>query len=387
MLRQFRNNKLYLYLLLLSIAMAAGFQGWRTMFNNFAVDNIGINGFQNGVIQSVREVPGFLSLLVIYVLLIIKEHRLAAVSVLLLGAGVTATGLFPSFSGLVVCTLIMSLGFHYFQTVNQSLTLQYFAHNEAPLIMGSINSYVALTNIIVGIIIWSISGYFDFSYLFIFFGIAVMLAALYSFRLNPINKDLPVQQKKMILKRKYSLFYLLHFFSGARRQIFVVFVVFMMVEKYHFSLQTIAILFVINNVVNYFMAPFIGRMINKIGERFILSCEYLSLTIIFLSYAFVDSKILLFALYIFNNVFYSAAMAINTYFQKTADPEDIAPSMAVSFTINHISAIVIPVIGGALWMYNWRIPFISGSVIALLSLILAQKVKIPKQKFVLFKKI
>ena len=71
-------------------------------------------------------------------------------------------------------------------------------------------------------------------------------------------------------------------------------------------------------------------------------------------------------------------MAINTYFQKTAVPQDIAPSMAVGFTINHISAVVIPVIGGALWMVDWRIPFIAGAVIAFLSLVFSQKVKTSK---------
>ncbi len=378
MLKEFRHNPMYRYLLLLSIAMAAGFQGWRTLFNNYAVENIGINGFQNGVIQAVREVPGFLSLLVIYLLLIVKEHRLAAISALVLGIGVVATGLFPSFIGLIFCTLVMSLGFHYFETVNQSLTLQYFTHHQAPLIIGSIKSYVALTNIVTGIIIWLISDYFAYSNLFYFFGIPVILVAIYAFTRNPVNKDLPVQQKKMVLKKRYTLFYVLNFLSGARRQIFVVFVVFMMVQKYQFSLRTIAILFIINNLVNYFMAPLVAKLINKIGERFVLSCEYVSLTLIFLAYAFVDTKALIFMLYIANNVFYSASMAINTYFQKTADPADIAPSMAVSFTINHISAIVIPVIGGALWMYNWRIPFIGGSVVAFISLILAQKVKTTK---------
>ncbi len=378
MLKEFRQNPMYRYLLLLSIAMAAGFQGWRTLFNNYAVEDIGINGFQNGVIQAVREVPGFLSLLVVYLLLVIKEHRLAAVSALVLGIGVVATGLFPSFLGLVFCTLIMSVGFHYFETVNQSLTLQYFSHQKAPIIIGSIKSYVALTNIVTGVIIWAISDYFEFSKLFYLFGIPVIFVAIYAFTKNPVDKNLPVQQKKMVLKKRYSLFYALNFLSGARRQIFVVFVVFMMVQKYDFSIQTIALLFVINNLVNYFMAPKVAHLINKMGERFVLSCEYISLTVIFMAYAFVDTKALIFVLYIANNVFYSASMAINTYFQKTADPADIAPSMAVSFTINHISAIIIPVIGGALWMYNWRIPFVAGSAVALISLLLAQRLKTPR---------
>jgi predicted MFS family arabinose efflux permease len=375
MLKEFKENPMYRYLLLLSIAMAAGFQGWRTLFNNYAVEEVGINGFQNGIIQSVREIPGLLSLLVVFLLLFLKEHRIAAIGALVLGVGVAATGLFPSFGGLIVCTLIMSLGFHYFETVNQSLTLQYFSHKDAPIVLGNIKSYIALTNIITGIIIWTLSNHLKYSNIFMFFGVAVILVGLYAFTKNPVDKNLPIQKKKMVLKKKYSLFYILNFLSGARRQIFVVFVVFMMVKKYNFSIQTITILFIINNIINYFMAPVIGKLINKIGERFVLSCEYITLTIIFLLYTFVDNKTLIFFIYIANNVFFSASMAINTFFQKTADTEDIAPSMGVSFTINHILAIIVPVIGGALWMYNWRLPFFVGSGIAFISLLTAQKVR------------
>ncbi|MBI9067283.1 MAG: MFS transporter [Salinivirgaceae bacterium] len=374
MIKEIKKNPMYGYLLLLVIAMSIGFQTWRTLFNNFAVDEIGINGFQAGVIQSVREIPGFLALLVVYILLVIKEHRFAAISIFIMGLGVLATGLLPSFLGLVLTTLLMSVGFHYFETVNQSLTLQYFNKKEAPLMIGKIKSMAALTNIIVGVIIWFSSQKFSLSWHFMVAGGIVMSIGIYSLFKNPVNKNLVPQQKKMVLKRKYWLFYLLNFLGGARRQIFVVFAVFMLVEKYDFQVKGIAILFIINNVITFFMAPIIAKGINRFGERVMLSIEYVFLIFIFLGYAFIENRTAVGIFYVADHIFFSAAMAINTFFQKTGDAEDIAPSMAVGFTINHISAVVIPVIGGALWMINWRIPFIAGAFIAILSLIFAQKV-------------
>ncbi len=368
---------MYGYLLLLVVAMTIGFQSWRTMFNNYAVDEVGINGFQAGVIQSVREIPGFLALLVVYLLLIFKEHRLAAYSVILLGVGVMVTGFLPSFLGLVVTTLMMSIGFHYYETINQSLSLQYFNKQQAPVMIGRVKSLAALTNIIVGITIWIIGSHMELSKQFIGFGCIVIILGLFALTKNPTNKDLPVQQKKMILKKKYWLFYVLNFLSGARRQIFVVFAVFMLVEKYGYKVTQIAGLFIINNIITYFVAPQMAKAINKFGERTILSIEYSSLIIIFLCYAFVENKAIVAVLYVADHIFFSAAMAINTYFQKTSETQDIAPSMAVGFTINHISAVVIPVIGGILWMLNWRIPFIAGAGIAVLSLFFSQKVKVP----------
>lgn len=369
---------MYSYLLLLVVAMTIGFQAWRTLLNNYAVDEIGISGLQMGVVQSVREIPGFLALLVVYLLYLFKEHRFAAFNIVLMGLGVISTGLFPSYGGLVLSTLIMSIGFHYFETVNQSLTLQYFKKEQAAIVIGRIKSLGALSNILVGVIVWLLSSYLCLSTQFIFFGFIVVVLGFYALSKNPTDKNLPKQKTKMILKKKYWLFYVLNFLGGARRQIFVVFAVFMLVDKYRFGVQEIAILFILNNIATYFVSPLVAKYINKYGERLILSIEYISLILIFGAYILVDNRFIIAGLYVADHVFFSAAMAINTYFQKTAEPQDIAPSMAVGFTINHISAVVIPVVGGALWMLNWRIPFVGGVIIAIFSLLFAQMIKIPR---------
>ena len=378
-MKEIKKNPMYAYLLLLVVAVTIGFQAWRTLINNFAVDQVSISGLQMGVIQSVREIPGFLALLVVYLLYIFREHKFAAYNVILLGVGVFSTGLFPSYGGLILTTLLMSIGFHYFETVNQSLTLQYFDNKQAPIVIGKLKSWGALTNIIVGVVIWIISRYMSLSWQFVSFGLIVVVLGGYALTRKPTKKSIPIQNKKMILKKKYWLFYVLNFLSGARRQVFVVFAVFMLVDKYHFGVEEIAILFVINNIATYYISPLVAKAINRYGERLVLSIEYFSLILIFLSYALIQNRMLVAGLYIADHIFFSAAMAINTYFQKTAEPQDIAPSMAVGFTINHISAVVIPVVGGALWMLNWRIPFLAGVVIAVSSLGFAQFVRIQKK--------
>ncbi|MBW1911470.1 MAG: MFS transporter, partial [Deltaproteobacteria bacterium] len=123
---QVKQKPMYRFLMVLTIASTVGLQAWLTLFNNFAVEVAGLQGKHIGVIQSVREFPGFLALLAVYVMLIVREHRLSALSILFLGLGLGATGLFPSYSGLLITTVIMSFGFHYYETTNQSLTLQYF---------------------------------------------------------------------------------------------------------------------------------------------------------------------------------------------------------------------------------------------------------------------
>lgn len=368
---------MYRFLIMLTISSAVGLQSWHTLFNNFAVELAGLKGHHVGAIQSIREIPGFLTLLVIYVLLVIKEHRLSALSILSLGLGLAITGFFPSFVGLILTTTIMSFGFHYYETTNQSLTLQYFDFQTSPYVFGKQRSYAAATNILVGLFIYVMSSLLSFMQIYLILGSIVIVIGLWGFAQNPSRADIVPQHKRMIFRLRYWLFYFLTFMAGARRQIFMAFSVLLLVERLHFTIQEISILFVINNTINYFLSPMIGKSIIRFGERKVLSLEYFSLILIFMAYATTQSKWLLAFLYILDHIFFNFAIAIRTYFQKVGDPQDIAPSMAVGFTINHIAAVILPVVGGFLWLVDYRIPFIAGAGMSLISFLAVQWIKIP----------
>jgi len=372
----YKKKKMYFFLFILTVASSVGLYGWIALFNNFAVEVAGINGYQMGVMQSVREIPGFLALLVVFVILFISEHRLAALSVLTLGIGVMITGFLPTFHGLLITTLIMSFGFHYFETMNQSLTLQYFSKTESPIVFGRLRGLGAATNILAGLLVLVLLQFLSYKYIFFIIGLCVAGAGLYCLFIDPSDKALPVQRKNMFLRKQYWLYYVLTFFAGARRQIFTAFSVFLMVERFEFSAFEVSVLFVVNNAINFFLNPMIGKAINKFGERKVLSLEYFNLIWIFLVYAYGDSKLLIAFMYVLDHIFFNFSMAIKTYFQKIADDRDIAPTMAVGFTINHIAAVVIPVLGGLLWMVDYRIPFVCAAVLSLVSLLLTQLIRV-----------
>ena len=347
------------------------------LFTNFAKEVVGVNGFQIGVAQAVREVPGFLTFLVIYVLLIMKEHRLSAWSVVLLGIGIGATGFFTSFTGLLMTTCIMSIGFHYFETTNKSLTVQYFSKIEAPIVFARLRGYGALVNIAVGTIVWALSFIIPYRFNFLLLGIFISLAGCYMLSKNPVNdQGLPLQNK-LVLRQKYWLYYTLNFLSGARRQIFIVFAVFLLVEKYRLGVGVIAGIYVLNYLLTYLTNSYISKAINVYGERVVLSLESASLFLLFLGYAFIENVWIAVILYVLDSIFFNFAIGLSTYLQKTADPRDLSQSTAVGFTINHISAVIIPVIGGSLWLLNWRLPFIIGAGLTVVSLYFTQKIKTP----------
>lgn len=368
------------FLIILTIASGVGLQAWMILFNNFAVDMAGLNGQQIGVIGSVREIPGLLALLIVYVLLIIKEHRLAALSIVAVGIGSIVTGFLPSYTGLILSTLIISFGFHYYETTNQSLTLQYFDTHQAPHVFGRLKSLAAAVNIVVGSLVFCLGYFFEYRTIFIVIGVFVVAVGIWGLFQNPASKDVVVQHRHLVLRRKYGLFYFLTCMAGARRQIFIAFAVFLLVKEFNCSVTQIAALFVVNNVINYFLSPLIGRAIVRFGERRVLSLEYSSLILVFCGYAFANSLTFVMILYVVDHIFFNFAIAIRTYFQKVADPKDIAPSMAVAFTINHIAAVVMPVIGGALWMVDYRIPFIAGAVMSAVSFVAVQWIRVPEKQ-------
>ena len=369
-------NPMYRYLIVLTIASTVGLQAWRTLFNNFAVEIASLDGAQVGIIQSVREIPGFLALLTVYFILFIKEHHLSALSVLFLGLGVAVTGFFPSYGGLVCTTLIMSSGFHYYETTNQSLTLQYFDKLKSPLVFGLQRRYAAASNIMVGIFIFVAQPFFSYKILYLIIGGLIGLMGVWGFLQKPVDESLPPQQKKMVFRKRYWLYYLLTFMSGARRQIFIAFAVFLLVKNFNFSVREITVLFLLNNLINFYLSPMIGKAIVRFGERKVLSLEYTSLILIFIGYALIQSKTGVAILYILDHIFFNFAIAIRTYFQKIGAPEDVASTMAVGFTINHISAVVLPAIGGLIWMIDYRLVFLAGAAMSLISLLASQLIRI-----------
>ena len=375
--KEIKNNPMFLYLAVLTICSTIGLQAWLTLFNNFAVDIAKLDGDHVGVIHSVREIPGFLALLTVYVIMVIKEHRLSALSVLIMGFGFAITGLLPFFTGLILTTLVMSFGFHYYETTNMSLTLQYFDEKASPWVFGKQRSYAAASSIAVGLAIYILAFFLSFSQIYLLLGGLIMAAAVWASNQKPAQREVVPQRKKMILRKKYWLFYFLTFMAGARRQIFMAFAVLLMVQKFNYSVQEVTILFVVNNVINYYLSPLIGKSIIRFGERRILSLEYFSLFFIFITYALTPSKWVVAALFILDQIFFNFSIAIRTYFQKVGDPRDIAPSMAVGFTINHIAAVFLPALGGFLWVIDYRIPFFGGAVMAAISLMAVQKIRVP----------
>ena len=361
-------------LVLMSIAMPVAFNAWSALLNNFVVERAAFTGVEIGILQSLREVPGFLAFTTVFVLLILREQTFAVFSLALLGVGVAATGFFPTEYGLYFTTVLMSIGFHYFEATKQSLSLQWLSKEEAPAVLGKLIAVGSITSLVVYSAMWVLLEVFALDYIwnFLLAGGVCTALALVMWLGFPHFPAKTTQHKSLVLRKRYWLYYVLTFLSGARRQIFVVFAAFLMVEKFGYSASQVTLLFLVNYVFNWFFAERIGRLISRVGERMALTFEYIGLIFVFVAYGLVENATLAAALYVLDHMFFAMAIAISTYFQKIADPKDMASSAGVSFTISHIAAIVIPAALGLVWIWSHALVFYCGAAFALMSLVATQ---------------
>ena len=364
-------------LFVMAALMPVAFATWSALLNNFVIEAANFDGQDIGWLHFVREIPGFLAIGVIAIIIFIREQVVGLVSLVLLGVATALTGFFPSLGGILTLTMLSSIGFHYYETVNQSLQLQWLPKERAPQILGRLLAVGSAATGVAYVLIVMTWKAFDLSYSSVYMvaGAVTAAGALFCLIAYPVFESPHPQAKKMVLKRRYWLYYALQFMAGARRQIFVVFAGFMMVEKFGYEVHELTSLYLLNLAANMVLAPVFGHAVARFGERRTLMFEYAGLIGVFLAYGgvyyFGWGVLVAAALYVIDHMFFALALALKTYFQKIADPQDIAPTAAVAFTINHIAAVGLPPVLGFMWMISPVSVFVMAAAMAGGSLVLA----------------
>ena len=364
-------------LFVMSAAMPIAFATWSALLNNFVVEVADFDGADIGMLHSVREIPGFLAVGVIALITFVREQVIGLFALVLLGVATAMTGWFPQMGGILTLTLLSSIGFHYYETVNQSLQLQWIPKDRAPLVLGwllAMGSAASLVAFGVIVVTWE---WLELSYnvAYTVSGGITACIAVACIIIYPQFQSPTLQHKTMILRKRYWLYYALQFMAGARRQIFVVFAGFMMVERFGFAVHELTALYLINLTLNMLLGPVFGKVVAYFGERNTLIVEYAGLAIVFFAYGgiymFGWGMVLAGALFVIDHLFFSLAFALKTYFQKIADPADIAPTAAVAFTINHIAAVGLPLLLGLVWLVSPGLVFVMAALMAIISFGLA----------------
>jgi predicted MFS family arabinose efflux permease len=344
------------------------------LFHPFIVELIGIEADQLGYMESLREIPGFLNAFFIAVTIYFAPPILAGLSLIVMGLGIAAYSQVSGFWGVLIASFGWSIGFHAWLPLRGAMTLAYSKGHEKGKWLGqlrSVESFATLGAIFLclfGVKALEFEGLFQIGGGMVAIGGVVLMFA---------SRQLQAEREnRLVLRKRYWLYYLLSFLQGCRRQIFITFAIFALVKVYGTDRSLIIRLVLINQVVVLVVAPIAGRLIDKLGERRMLSASYIGLFFVFIGYAVFKNANHLYILYCIDNFLFIGGIALTTYLNKIAPKSDLKPTLAMGVTMNHIAAVAVPLIGGLAWkQFGYQIIFIGGAIFVLISLIATQWIK------------
>lgn len=332
----------------------------RTIQNNFWVDILKLRPDQMGLLITARETPGFLTIAMAALTMRIVPSRLATACFVIMAVGYYAYGLATSFLTIIPGVVVASVGFHLWLTLNGSFSLAVADEKNTGSILGDLQAVgfaaglLGMIGVLVGFSVVSYPLGFAIS------GVAMLVGALAIVRFPSglVHRS----PQRLVVRRHYTLYYVLNFLEGCRFELFQAFGIYLLVHQYRLPVQTIALLFILVGIGSALLAPPVGRLIDRLGERPTMSIGYLGMLATFLGFALWHDALAVTILYVIYNVVLLSEIGVNSYLKKVASAEDVRPSLATGVTMMHIPALIVPILGGALWnLFGFEVPFLLGA--------------------------
>ncbi|MDP4160505.1 MAG: MFS transporter [Bacillota bacterium] len=357
-----------------------------TVFNNFLSDTYKLSAVARGVVEFPRELPGALIMLVLGLLAFIGDIRASVIAMLASALGMVGLGMFsPTFASMLVWMMILNLGMHMFMPLAPSIGMNLSKKGEYGIRLGRYNAYNLMATIFGYAMVWSGFKYFGLTYR-VSFILAAVFYALSAFFLRLMQPQKPKKSRpRLLFRKKYTLYYVLCVVNGARKQIFLTFAPWVLIQYYHLDPPVFAVLGVVIATVSILTRTIVGNAIDRLGERFVLSTEAIVLIAICMGYAFAANLfspevavVIIAVCYIIDQSMSAVEMARSTYVKKIAvDPDDVTLTLSVGTSVDHLVSMTIPVLGGLLWAsVGYKYVFLAATLIAVLNLVLSRRIRI-----------
>ncbi len=324
------------------------FQGAST---NYFVDTLSLSGAQVLWLQGIREIPGLLLILIAALSMHLPLAKRAAIAVLLMGIGYGLYAVINSYAALVLMALTASLGFHSWVPLQSSLGMGLASKEHSGRVMGVLASSRSLA-VIVGMgglaLVSRLATDLSLRFYYVLGGGLIVFAALLILRL-PNDIGAPTNgQRRMLVKRKYWLYYVLTLFEGVRTQVFGAFGTLILVQQFGLQVWQISLVLFISGVTNFVASPLVGRLLDHVGERAILTGGYLLLALGFVGYATLPSAWMLSAMVVLINMLFLCSMGLTTYVNRIAPPEELVPTLSAGVSFNHVTSVSMSFVAGTL---------------------------------------
>ncbi len=354
-------------------------------------DSLEANAWQQGYLEAVRESCGILSFFIIAILVGRSEPKAASLMMGLAGGGLACyyfigggvISLISPIHQALGLSLVWSFGLHMWMPLTNSLSLALARPGREGRTLGMLRA-VGTTGMMVsfaGVLILIRHAHFELPSLFLIGGIIAVAGAVPTFFIPDIRlanlKRMPLVRA---LRPRYRLFCAIELLDGMRKQVFLLFAVVYLVKDRGIGADMVAQLLLISYGIMLLAQPLAGWLVDRLGERKVLSFYFPSLAVIFILYATVRNLQALYVIYIIDNVLFSFRVAVSTYANRIAAEGERTQLLAMGVTMNHIGAVTLPLVGGVLYQtVGYRYPFYCGAVVAVVSCVVVQFIA-PRQE-------
>jgi len=384
-------EKDYIFFLLAVICVGIGQSVDSAVLNNFLKENFHFAVLQRTVLEMPRELPGLLVFIFTGILFALGDVRIAALSNLAAAVGMFLLGVIPNNLFIMLMVIfIYSSGQHIFLTLFNTIGMSFAEQGQVGRKLGSLNAANNLALVVSSAILWALFQFLHITYTvsFTLGAISFLLAFFLIGRMN--KRRTPPQTNRFVFRKEYRLFYWLSILYGARKQIFLTFAPWILVDVFQQKVTTMTILFFIIAVLGIFLKPLIGYLIDSVGEKFVLSAEAFLLFFICLVYAYAENLfpgfwavVVVAVCFILDQSLSAVSMARFTYIRKIAvKAEDISPTLSLGISLDHLVSMIIPMTGGYIWYLSgaggYKYVFLGGALISLINFFSVRLLKIEK---------
>ncbi|ADQ06827.1 major facilitator superfamily MFS_1 [Caldicellulosiruptor hydrothermalis 108] len=358
-----------------------------TIFNNYIAANYNISPMARGILEFPRETPGFLIIFLIGFLYFLGDLRVSIIATSLCSFALIGLGFFaPTFLLLIVWTAIYNTGTHLNMVLSSSIGMELSKEEEYGKTLGLIGSVATAASIIGYFIVMVGFKFLNFSFktAYVIAALMYLFAALF---LLPVKLPRKPEHKgfKFVIKKDYWLYYVLSIFFGARKQIFITFAPWVLIKIFKQPVANFALVGIICSFLGIGFRNIIGRLIDRLGEKKILTFDAVVIFLICLGYAATENiKIKWLALaiaygcYIIDNLMFATSMARSTYIKKIIKhPDDLTPTLSTGTSMDHAVSMSLPMLSGFLWnKFGYEYVFLLAAFFALGNLYFVRKIKV-----------
>ncbi len=360
-----------------------------TSLANRLYEDLNFTVMQRSLLETPRELPGLLTVVLIGLLNGLGDIRIAAVANIIGGIGLLLFGFAPNqFSLILVFLVIYSTGQHIYLPMFSSITMSFAQGENFGQRMGQVQGLGSLSILFSSAVLYILYQYFDVTYrlVFVIASIAMMSAGILFLFMKSEKKV--ISEKRFVFRKEYKLYYVMSVVNGARKQITLTFVPWLIIDIFQQPVTTITMLFFIVCVINIFFKPWFGSLIDTRGERFAMQFEAIVMFVACMGFIFAKqlfsfhtALLLAGVCYIMDKLMESASMARATYVKKLSnDPSEVARTLSMGQSMDHLISMLIPILAGYVWYSNgadgYRYVFIGALFISLLNFFIASKVNL-----------